>query len=267
MIQPQLSYYNIAPDVTAFSTTRHGGCSKGTFGEFNINAYCGDEETAIAENKKALAAELDIKPQHIIMPHQTHGIETRQVAADFLSLPGNVQNMILEGVDAVMTNVKNVCIGVSTADCIPVLLYDPEHAAVCAVHAGWRGTVARIVLKAVTDMRLAYGSHPSALKTVIGPGISLDAFEVGEEVYEEFANANFNMDSIARQMKVAGTDFEFKWHIDLKECNRQQLLQSGVKVENIQVSDVCTFNSSADFFSARKLGTASGRIYNGIMIV
>lgn len=266
MKAPELSYYNIANGIISFSTTRHGGCSRGNYGEFNINEYCGDEAEAIKENRKALAAELGIDADHMIIPHQTHGIETRQIAEDFLSLPENIRKMILEGVDAVMTNIKGVCVGVSTADCIPILLYDPEHEAVCAVHAGWRGTVARIVMKAVTEMRLAYQTKPSDLKAVIGPGISLDAFEVGNEVYEEFANANFEMDAISKQMKVAGTDFEYKWHIDLKECNRRQLLQCGINEENIQVSDVCTYNNVEDFFSARRLGTASGRIYSGIII-
>lgn len=266
MTAPRLSFHDVATGVTAFSSTRHGGYSTGNYGEFNVNEYCGDDVEALSGNRELLAKELGILVDRIVMPHQTHGIEVRQIAPDFLSLPAGVRKMVLEGVDAVMTNVKGVCIGVSTADCIPVLLYDPQHEAVCAVHAGWRGTVARIVLKAVTEMRLAYNTVPSALKAVIGPGISLEAFEVGDEVYEEFANANFDMESISRQMKVAGTDHEYKWHINLKECNRQQLVQCGVVAGNIHVSDVCTYNSVADYFSARRLGTSSGRIFNGIML-
>ena len=127
MTAPELSYYNIANGIISFSTTRHGGCSRGNYGEFNINEYCGDEAEAINKNRKALAAELGIDADHMIIPHQTHGIETRQIAEDFLSLPENIRKMILEGVDAVMTNIKGVCVGVSTADCIPILLYDPEH--------------------------------------------------------------------------------------------------------------------------------------------
>lgn len=266
MTAPKLSFYDLAAGVTAFSTTRHGGYSSGNYGEFNINEYCGDNANDIAMNRKALAQELSVAEENIIMPHQTHGVEVRQIAKDFLALPYNIRKMILEGVDAVMTNVGGVCIGVSTADCIPILLFDSEHKAACAVHAGWRGTVARIVMKAVNDMRLAYKTNPANMKAVIGPGISLDAFEVGNEVYEEFANANFQMENISKQMKVNGSDFEYKWHIDLKECNRQQLLQCGIKEENIQVSDICTYNNADDYFSARRLGTDSGRIYTGIMI-
>ena len=266
MMRPKLSFYYIDTNVVAFSTTRHGGFSKGNYGEFNINRFCGDNEEAIAKNREALAEELHITSEHIIMPHQTHSIETRQIAEDFMSLPHNVQNMVLEGVDAVMTDVKGICIGVSTADCIPIILYDAEHKATCAVHAGWRGTVARIVLKAITDMRLAYGTRPADIKAVIGPGISLDAFEVGNEVYEEFANANFEMEKISKQMKVADSTSEYKWHIDLPKCNKIQLIQCGVDEENISLCGICTYNNYEDYFSARRLGIDSGRIYTGIML-
>ena len=263
---PQLHYYDISHGVVAFSTTRHGGYSKGNYGEFNINGYCGDNKDDVEKNRRLLAVELGVDESRIILPHQTHGVETRQIAGDFLSLPANVRQMILEGVDAVMTNMKGVCIGVSTADCIPIILYDANHHAACAVHAGWRGTVARILLKAVADMRLAYGTEAAQLKAVVGPGISLDAFEVGNEVYEEFANANFDMTPISKQIKVKGSDFEFKWHIDLPECNRQQLVMAGVKEENIQMCRICTYSNTQDYFSARQLGKDSGRIFTGIML-
>ena len=165
-----------------FSTTRHGGVSSGEYASFNINEYCGDTAENIAANRKALCDELGIDEAHLVMPHQTHGVEVRQIAADFIALPENIRRMILEGVDAVMTNESGICIGVSTADCIPVLIYDKAHHAVCAVHAGWRGTVARIVEKAVKAMALAYGTEPQDLQCAIGPGISLDAFEVGTDI-------------------------------------------------------------------------------------
>ena len=266
MTAPQLKSYSIAPGVKAFSTMRHGGCGKGNYGEFNINAFCGDSEENIRNNRLMLAEELGVEATDIIMPHQTHGIETRQIAKDFLRLPESVRSMVLDGVDAVMTDVKGICIGVSTADCIPLILYDTANNAVCAVHAGWRGTVARISLKAVTDMRLAYGTKPSDIKAVVGPGISLEAFEVGNEVYEEFANANFEIEKISKRMKVAGTDFEYKWHIDLPECNRLLLIQCGVPLENIQMSGICTYNNASDYFSARRLGINSGRIFTGAIL-
>ena len=253
-----MDYYNPAPAVTVFNTTRHGGVSQGAYGRFNINRFCGDDETCINKNLDILSRELNVEKDNIIMPHQTHGDEVRQIGRDFLSLPQQVKAMILEGVDALTTNVKNICIGVSTADCVPIIIYDTEHHASAAVHAGWRGTVKRIALKAVASMRMSYGSHPDRLHAVIGPAISLEAFEVGNEVYDEFVSAGFDMNAISRHKD--------KWHIDLKECNRLQLTAAGLHDCNITVSGICTFNSYTDYFSARRLGTRSGRMFTGIVL-
>ena len=253
---PRLHYYEEG-EAVFFSTTRHGGVSKGEYAEFNINEYCGDSPEAISANRRALCDELGIDEAHLVMPHQTHGVEVRQIAADFICLPDNIRRMILEGVDAVMTNESGICIGVSTADCIPIIIYDEPHHAVAVVHAGWRGTVARIVEKAVKAMAVAYKSKPQDLRCVIGPGISFDAFEVGMEVYEQFRHAGFEM--------VSGF-VRGKWHIDLKECNRLQLVELGVKPEAITVSPICTYNENADFFSARRQGINSGRIFTGALL-
>ncbi len=255
---PELLEYSVASGVTAFSTTRHGGYSEGRHGAFNINEYCNDLPAHILENRKALANRLGIDEQHIIMPHQTHGTEVRHIGKEFLQLPEGVRKMVLEGVDAVMTDQSGICIGVSTADCIPVLLFDEAHHAVCAIHAGWRGTVARITSKAIAGMGLHFQSEPKKLKAVIGPGISLDSFEVGQEVYDQFAEAAFNMDAIAR--------FYEKWHINLPLCNKMALLEAGVVEENIHSEDICTMKHSEDFFSARALGVDSGRIFTAIML-
>lgn len=247
MPEPQLTYYDLGDHVVAFSTTRHGGCSTGNYSGFNINNYCGDETSHIVENRRSLAAVLGIDDSHIIMPHQVHGTEVRRIDGP--------QQEVIEGVDAVMTDVPQLCIGVSTADCIPILLYDETHHAVCAVHAGWRGTVKRIVHAAIHAMHATYGTEPFQLKAVIGPGISLESFEVGDEVYQQFADAGFNMGQIARKYS--------KWHIDLPLCNRLQLEEWGVK--DIYMSGICTYQQYKDYFSARRLGVNSGRIFTGIM--
>ena len=247
MPEPQLTYYDLGDHVVAFSTTRHGGCSTGNYSGFNINNYCGDETSHIVENRRSLAAVLGIDDNHIMMPHQVHGTEVRRIDGP--------QQEVIEGVDAVMTDVPQLCIGVSTADCIPILLYDETHHAVCAVHAGWRGTVKRIVHAAIHAMHATYGTEPFQLKAVIGPGISLESFEVGDEVYQQFADAGFNMGQIARKYS--------KWHIDLPLCNRLQLEDWGVK--DIYMSGICTYQQYKDYFSARRLGVNSGRIFTGIM--
>jgi copper oxidase (laccase) domain-containing protein len=134
------------------------------------------------------------------------------------------------------------------------------------VHAGWRGTVQRITRDAVLAMVEAYRSEPSQLQAVIGPGISLEAFEVGDEVWKQFADASFPMEHISCRMHAMSGGSEQKWHIDLWECNRLQLQSVGVLPQHIQMSGICTYKHYSDFFSARRLGVESGRIYTAAMI-
>lgn len=263
MSNPQLLYYKMGEKVTAFSSTRYGGCSEGNYSSFNVNRYCGDHEECIARNMQSLKNLLNVS--QVVMPHQVHGTEVFQ-----LKHPAPWEDMAddLEGVDALITDVKGVCIGVSTADCIPVLLYDEAHHAAAAIHAGWRGTVKRIAEKAVRSMRGAFGTQPDLLRAVIGPGISLASFEVGDEVYDQFRIAGFPMDCIARRYPVlppaGGTEGGFKWHLDLPLCNRLQLEAVGVR--QIEMSGICTYQQSDGYFSARKLGVNSGRILTGIVL-
>ena len=137
-------------------------------------------------------------------------------------------------------------------DCIPVLLYDTRRRLVAAAHAGWRGTVARIVQKTLCEM----GSSPADLHAIIGPGISQAAFEVGDEVYDAFRDAGFPMERIAVR--------ETKWHIDLWDANRWLLEEAGV--QDIHVAGLCTMQLPDRFYSARREGIQTGRNLNGIML-
>lgn len=260
MTEPVLHLYDLGPGVTAFSSTRHGGVGKGNYASFNINCYCGDQWENIEANRASLCQMLGIDEWHLVYPHQTHGDAVAVIDRQWMEKlsPEVGPKGCLEGIDAVMTNLSGVCIGVSTADCIPILLYDATHHACCAVHAGWRGTVKRIVQKAVEALASTYGTSPQQLKAVIGPGISLKSFEVGDEVYEQFAQAGFDMASIACKYE--------KWHIDLWECNKRQLMEVGVPETDIHVAGICTYIHHDDFFSARRLGINSGRIFSGIML-
>lgn len=267
MKTPILTLYELDAQVVAFSTTRHGGYSTGQYGEFNINRFCGDDEDAIAHNHKALCLLLGIDNNRLLMPHQVHRAEVACIDAPFLELTPAERKEKLESIDAVMTNVPGVCIGVSTADCIPILLYDQQKRVVAAVHAGWRGTVQRIAKKAVEVMKATYGSSPSDLLAQIGPGISLKSFEVGQEVYDAFAAEGFSMEPISCLMPSSqGVGNGEKWHIDLPACNCQQLLEAGLRSEQIHTLHVCTYEQHADYFSARRLGIHSGRIFTGILL-
>ena len=266
MIQPQLHFYDFGEGVKAFSSTRHGGFSKGHYAAFNINHYCGDSEDSISKNRTLLCDLLGIKDDYLLMPHQVHLTEIVAIDEAFLGRSSEEQKERLEGVDALMTNVPGVCIGVSTADCIPVLLYDKVHHASCAIHAGWRGTVKRIVEKAVAKMMTVYGSRPEDIIAQIGPGIHLESFEVGDEVYDTFAKEGFTMETISRRYPANDGSAQEKWHIDLPMCNRQQLLDSGIPLSQIAVSPICTFQQHDTYFSARHLGINSGRIFTGILM-
>lgn len=272
-MMPQLLKYDLGTGVMAFSTTRHGGASICNYADFNINHYCGDDEEAIARNKRQLCQLLQIDERRLVYPHQTH--ETRMVCVDeeFLALNDTERQQKLEGVDAIATNLPGVCIGVSTADCIPVLLYDRKHHVGAAIHAGWRGTVARIAEQTVRRLTDIYDCEPSDLRAVIGPGISLQSFEVGDEVWQAFADAIFDMAAISRLYPVVSTGYtdgdgspSEKWHIDLPGCNRRQLLKAGLLAGNIIDSGICTYQRYDDFFSARRLGIRSGRIFTAIML-
>ena len=273
MKTPQLSYYDMTPGAVAFSTTRLGGYGTGAYGEFNITHYCGDELAIVTKNRAALCQLLGIADQALILPRQTHGTEVLRVDESLLTLPHHTQQERLEGIDALVTDLRDVCIGVSTADCIPVLVYDTRRHVAAAIHAGWRGTVARIVEKTIVRMAEWYGSQPEDMVAQTGPGISLPSFEVGDEVYEAFRDAGFQMTAIARRMarQKAGEPAsdgarEMRWHIDLPECNRLQLLACGIPQEAVSVSPVCTYLQPHRFFSARRLGIQSGRIFTAIMM-
>lgn len=272
-LSPQLTYYNIDARVRAFSTTRHGGYSTGNYAALNVNAYCGDCPETVERNRLLLCKELGLKSiDRLVIPHQIHETDICHVNAAFMQLSASERQEQLEGIDAVMTNERHVCIGVSTADCIPILLYDPVHHAAAAIHAGWRGTVKRIVVHTVQAMVHAFGTHPAQLKAVIGPGISLENFEVGREVYDQFAAAGFPMELIAHD-PVQLSDYQVcpfkkdpKPHIDLPFCNRWQLEQAGVPKNHIEYCGICTYDQVDDYFSARRLGINSGRIYTAIIL-
>ena len=258
-MRPVLLEYDLGDGVRAFSTTRSGGCGKGAYGEFNANMFCGDDKKNVEANRKYLCAELGIGTKSLIIPHQVHGTVCADIDDGFMRLGDDERAERLEGVDAMLTCEKGVCIGVSTADCIPILLYDRKKGVAGAVHAGWRGTARRIAEKAVGRMKDEFGSRAEDIRAVVGPGISLESFEVGDEVYDEFGREGFPMEEIARR-------YGEKWHIDLWKANTLQLESEGVRSENIEVAGICTYKNYDRFFSARRLSINSGRILTGIMM-
>lgn len=264
-----LHYYNMSPAVTAFTTTRHGGYSKDNFASLNINPHRGDDPIAVEKNLRAVADEIGLDAGSIVRQHQVHETFLRNIDDSYFIMDRDEREKWLEGIDGVVTNRRRTCIGVFTADCIPVLFFDPVQNAIGAAHAGWRGTVKRIAEKTVAFMTEKFGSNPQDIHAIIGPGITMKNFEVGQEVYDAFADAAFDMPSIARKMPVVNALADGpseKWHIDLPQCNRLQLISAGLNDENISLSGIDTYDNQYDYFSARRLKTGFGTMYTGIFM-
>jgi len=197
----------------------------------------------------------------LILPHQIHEDKILPIDEGFLHLSEEVQTELLDGVDALITDLPDVCIGVKTADCVPVTLYAPDKGVVAVVHAGWRGTVLQIVAKTVERMVTLYNVAPLNILAGIGPSIGQEAFEVGEEVVEAFARLDMDFSQICERNDDTG-----RAHIDLWEVNRLQLINAGLSATNIEVAELCTYSCPDDFYSARRSGIKCGRMISGIMI-
>ncbi|NDW10650.1 peptidoglycan editing factor PgeF [Dysgonomonas sp. 520] len=241
-----------------FTTTIDGGVSKGNYATFNLGIYAGDDPDSVEENRNRLAVMADVDAEDLYFPYQTHGSEVRVIDRDFMSKSDLEKMQLLHGIDAVITNRRNICIGVSTADCVPILIYDPEKNILAAVHAGWRSTVARIAEKTIETMSQKFGCSPCNLVAGIGPSISPEYFEVGDEVAQAFTDAGFNINEISFRNDNTG-----KVHIDLWKVNQIQLCDAGVLNENIEIAALCTYSLPELFFSARRQTIHSGRMITG----
>lgn len=215
----------------------------------------------------------EVLPYPVVQAHQTH---TDRIA--IITDPATTREQ-LEGIDAMITNVRGCAIGARTADCVPVLLYDPIKKVVAAIHSGWKGTVLHISQKTIRKMQETFGCAPSDLHAVIGPSISMDAFQVGEEVVEAFAKAGFPMDIIyehrpsnyiSPNLTLANMNAQIitGHHIGLWKANAWLLQEIGVKESNIQVAGICSYTNHDRFYSARwEKNNKTKRTINAIVMV
>ncbi len=177
--------------------------------------------------------------------------------------------------DASATNRPGLLLGVQTADCVPILLIDPKTRAVAAVHAGWRGTLQRIVVKAIGKMQMQFGSKPAGLLAAIGPSIGGCCYEVGTEVATQFQSQFAEAPEWFDEFRTGDEPNPIQWMnmmppghqpppknvlLDLRKANRAQLLGAGLRAANIFVSDLCTACRRDLLFSYRKEGHQSGRL-------
>jgi len=245
----ELVYYKVFKgyeNVVAFTSTRQ------TFDTKNPR-FTGDSSEIFERNRILLAEKLMIKPDQLVFPRQTH----TNCVAEITDIPENE----IKDTDALVTNKTGICICVQTADCVPILLFDPVNNVIAAIHAGWRGTVKKIAEIAVQKMVSQYNSSPVNIIAAIGPSISPEIYEVGDEVVEEVKKSIPNAEILLHK-KDSG-----KYHVNLWEADRQILLNIGLAKKNIEILGECSFVNSEKYFSARKDGMDTGRMVSGIMML
>ena len=166
-------------NISHFVTTRQGGCSEGNYASFNCTPYSGDEAEKVRRNQTLLMEGMSQTPEELVIPVQTHETNCLLIGDAYLSASSQQRQEMLHGVDALITREPGYCLCISTADCVPVLIYDKKHSAIAAIHAGWRGTVAYIVRDTLLRMEKEFGTSGEDVVACIGPSISLASFEVG----------------------------------------------------------------------------------------
>jgi purine-nucleoside/S-methyl-5'-thioadenosine phosphorylase / adenosine deaminase len=262
--------------VHGFSTRPGGVSALDGAKVLNLSFTEWDSRENVAENRKrfiaALAGSTAARDLQLVALKQIHSA----VVHPFDAAPGEP----CKG-DASITNRPGLLLGVQTADCVPILLVDPKQRAVAAVHAGWRGTLARIVSKTVGQMQMRFRSKPADLLAAIGPSIGGCCYEVGTEVATQFTSQFVDAADYFDELRTGDEPDPLQWlnmmppgHqpppknvlLDLRKANRSQLLTAGLRENNIFVSDLCTACRRDLFFSYRKEGAATGRMLSAIGI-
>lgn len=235
-IQPEIFDKN---QITAAVSTRNGGMSTGFYSSLNMGKSTQDNPESILQNRKLFFSDLAIDETQTALSYQVHGCEILKA-----------ENPCREnGYDALITDKKGLFLVISVADCVPVLIHDTYKHVVAAVHAGWRGTVSEIVFKTLQKMISEYNCRTENMKAYIGPCLSFDHFEVGDEVADHFSGNFKRFDSSKK-----------KYFVDLKAANQEQLMRTGVAKSNIEVSGYCTFCEEKMFFSYRRDKGNTGRM-------
>jgi polyphenol oxidase len=272
----QISAWEKLPWLVHGFSTRTGGKTtvyrpSQRSGELNLGFTASDSRETVLANRSLLLKAAAGKTLPLVTLRQIHSSITCLVSRTDAG-----KEAALKG-DGMMTNRRGIVLGIQTADCIPILVADPRRRAVAAFHAGWRGTLKRIVENGVGRMRLEFGSLPQDLTAAIGPGIGACCYAVGEEVRAEFESQFLYADELFHE--VYDTDpVKEKYpllfltarapghsqigpslHLDLIEANRRQLLAAGLKAENIFVQSDCTSCRTDRYFSHRAERGFTGR--------
>jgi len=234
-IQPEL--LKKYPELLIAISTKSGGVSPAPY-YLNLGLNVDDARENVLENRKIFFNSLNITLENVVMQKQIHSDNINTVS----------ESCFINDSDALITNQKNLYLAISIADCIPVFLYSPDKKVIAGIHSGWKGTEAKISFKAIERMKNEYDVNPSELIAYIGPGISADSYEVSKEVAGKFNPSSFIVK-------------DGKYFLDLKKDILEQLLQAGLKKENIEVSPYCTFKDKDLFHSHRRENGLTGRMF------
>ncbi len=237
-------------------STRVGGVSRGQFASLNLGHTRGDDPAAVKENYRRFCQATGTDVARLVFTKQVHGdalrVVTEEDAGKGLYRPRGWE------VDGLITNVPGLPLVVFSADCIPVLLYDPVSRCIGACHCGWRGTALGLAKKTAQALCTQYGARPENLLAAIGPGISRCCFETHRDVPEAMLAALGQEAQAAIQPAPPSLEGEDKYLVDCKSINRTWLLQAGLTEAHIEISDQCTCCDATHFWSHRKLGQKRG---------
>ncbi|MFQ5839182.1 MAG: peptidoglycan editing factor PgeF [Candidatus Methylomirabilales bacterium] len=245
----------------AFST-RKGGVSRPPFASLNLSLSTGDDPEAVWENRRRFFGAFGFAPEQPVRVRQVHGASVL-VVDEALARREGFPRLLLDDdyrYDALVTDRPGLPLTVGTADCLPIFLYDPVRPAVAALHAGWRGTVARIVEETIRTMQDRYGSDPATLIAAFGPGILGCCYEVDRPVIEPLAQAVLGWESC---VEPAGGD---RWNLDLAAVNRILLGEAGLGPDRILDTGLCTACRKDRFYSYRAEGPRTGRMMSWIAL-
>ena len=229
-------------------TTRLGGVSTGVFASLNLNFSRGDQPALVVENYRRMGQVLGFTTEDVVNARQIHSdkvVLVQEAHRGKLTDKGASPEC-----DALITRTPGMALYVSTADCTPILLWDPVTGAVGAVHAGWRGTAAVIAAKTVTAMVDAFGCHPANIRAAIGPNIGPCCFQTDADVPHAMIAA-YGKEALAHIRKEGQ-----KYYVNLKEMNALALRSVGI--QQIAISQLCTACRPDLFWSHRKMGDQRG---------
>lgn len=229
--------------VEAVVTGRDGGVSVGVYGSLNLSLGVGDDPALVVENRRRAAAAVGLDLGDVVFAHQVHGRDVA-VVGDADRGRGTRTVDDAPAADALVTATPGLGLAVMVGDCVPIVLVDPVAQVVAAVHAGWRGTVARVTDAAVAAME-SLGADPARILAGLGPAITADRYQVGDEVADAARDCfGGDVDGVVRP------DGTGRWTFDLWAANVRLLTEAGVPAAQIEVSPVGT-GPGTPFFSDR----------------